>query len=50
MKINQFKNKLRKNITSFKIGGTYNIQNKTKKTSTQTYQKKYYLQVKLNET
>ena len=28
MKINQFKNKLRKNITSLKIGGTNNTQNK----------------------
>ena len=42
MKINQFKNKLRKNITSLKIGGTNNTQNKPqRKTPTYTHQKKY---------
>jgi hypothetical protein len=49
MKINQFKNKLRKNITSLKIGGTNNTQNKPqRKTSTHTHQKSMYLENYLN--
>ena len=40
MKINQFKNKLRKRINSLKIGGTNNIRNKPqRKTPTHTHQK-----------
>tara|TARA_B100000401_G_C52491286_1_gene570535 strand:- start:35 stop:187 length:153 start_codon:yes stop_codon:yes gene_type:complete len=40
MKINQFKNKLRKSITSLKIGGTNNTQNKAqRKTPNHTHQK-----------
>jgi hypothetical protein len=49
MKINQFKNKLRKNITSLKIGGTNNTQNKPqRKTPTHTHQKSMYLKNYLN--
>ncbi len=48
MKINQFKNKLRKNITSLKIGGTNNTQNKpTRKTLTHTHQKSMYMRNQL---
>ena len=48
MKINQFKNKLRKNITSLKIGGTNNTQNKHKrKTPTHTHQKSMYMRNQL---
>ena len=44
MKINQFKNKLRKSITSLKIGGTNNTQNKPQnKTPTHTHQKSMYM-------
>ncbi len=52
MKINQFKNKLRKNITSLKIGGTNNTQNKTqRKTPTHTHQRSMYMtnQLKLRK-
>ena len=43
MKINQFKNKLRKRITSLKIGGTNNTRNKTqRKTPTHTHQRIMY--------
>ena len=48
MKINQFKNKLRKNITSLKIGGTYNTQTKPqRKTPTHTHQKTMYMRNQL---
>lgn len=48
MKINQFKNKLRKNITSLKIGGTNNTQNKsTRKAPTNTHQKSMYMRDQL---
>ena len=48
MKINQFKNKLRKNITSLKIGGTNNTQNKPqRKTPTHTHQKSIYMRNQL---
>ena len=48
MKINQFKNKLRKNITSLKIGGTNNTQTKPKrKTPTHTHQKIMYMRNQL---
>jgi hypothetical protein len=48
MKINQFKNKLRKSITSLKIGGTNNTQNKlTRKTPTHTHQKSMYMRNQL---
>ena len=40
MKINQFKNKLRKRITSLKIGGENNTRNKPqRKTPTHTHQR-----------
>ena len=43
MKINQFKNKLRKRITSLKIGGTNNTRNKPqRKTPTHTHQRSMY--------
>ena len=49
MKINQFKNKLRKSITSLKIGGTNNTQNETqRKTPTHTHQKSMYMKNYLN--
>ena len=49
MKINQFKNKLRKNITSLKIGRPNNTQNKpTRKTPTHTHQKSMYMKNYLN--
>ena len=49
MKINQFKNKLRKNITSLKIGGTNNTQNKsTRKAPTNTHQKSFFIRIKPN--
>ena len=48
MKINQFKNKLRKNITSLKIGATNNTQNKPQsKTPTHTHQKSMYMRNQL---
>ena len=48
MKINQFKNKLRKRITSLKIGGTNNTQNKPqRKTPTHTHQKSKYIRDQL---
>ena len=48
MKINQFKNKLRKNITSLKIGGANNTQNKPqRKTPTHTHQKSMYMRNQL---
>ena len=48
MKINQFKNKLRKNITSLKIGGTNITQNKPqRKTPTHTHQKSMYMRNQL---
>ncbi len=48
MKINQFKNKLRKNIISLKIGGTNNIQNKPqRKTPTHTHQRSMYMRNQL---
>ena len=48
MKINQFKNKLRKSITSLKIGGTNNTKNKTqRKTPTHTHQKSMYMRNQL---
>ncbi len=48
MKINQFKNKLRKRITSLKIGGTNNTQNKRqRKTPTQNHQKSMYVRNQL---
>ena len=44
MKINQFKNKLRKRITSLKIGGTNNTQkNPQRKTPTHSHQKSMYM-------
>jgi hypothetical protein len=44
MKINQFKNKLRKGITSLKIGGTNNTKNKPRrKTPTHFHQKSMYM-------
>ena len=49
MKINQFKNKLRKNITSLKIGGTKNTQNKPQRnTPTHTHQKSIYMRNHMN--
>ncbi len=48
MKINQFKNKLRKSINSLKIGGTNNIRNKPqRKTPTHTHQKSMYMRNQL---
>ena len=48
MKINQFKNKLRKRITSLKIGGTNNTRNKTqRKTPTHTHQRSMYMKNQL---
>ena len=48
MKINQFKNKLRKRITSLKIGGTNNTQTKPqRKTPTHTHQKSMYMRNQL---
>ncbi len=48
MKINQFKNKLRKRITSLKIGGTNNNQNKRqRKTPTHNHQKSMYVRNQL---
>ncbi len=48
MKINQFKNKLRKSITSLKIGGTNNTQNKPqRKTPTHTHQRSMYMRDQL---
>ena len=48
MKINQFKNKLRKNITSLKMGGTNNTQNKPqRKTPTHAHQKSMYMRDQL---
>ena len=47
-KINQFKNKLRKRITSLKIGGTYNTQTKPqRKTPTHTHQRSMYMRNQL---
>ena len=44
MKINQFKNKLRKSINSLKIGGTNNTRNKLqRKTPTHNHQKSMYM-------
>ena len=48
MKINQFKNKLRKRITSLKIGGTNNTRKKPqRKTSTHTHQRSMYMRNQL---
>ena len=48
MKINQFKNKLRKRITSLKIGGANNTRNKPqRKTPTHTHQKSMYMRNQL---
>jgi len=48
MKINQFKTNLRKKITSLKIGGTNNTQNKRqRKTPTHTHQKSMYMRNQL---
>ena len=48
MKINQFKTNLRKKITSLKIGGANNTQNKpTRKTPTHTHQKSMYMRNQL---
>ena len=48
MKINQFKNKLRKRITSLKIGVTNNTKNKPqRKTQTHTHQKSMYMRNQL---
>ena len=48
MKINQFKNNLRKSISSLKIGGTNNTQNKPqRKTPTHTHQKSMYMRNQL---
>ncbi len=48
MKINQFKNKLRKSISSLKIGGSNKIQNKPqRKTPTHTHQKSMYMRNQL---
>ena len=48
MKINQFKNKLRKSINSLKIGGTNNIRNiPHRKTPTHTHQKSMYMRNQL---
>ena len=48
IKINQFKNKLRKRITSLKIGGTNNTKNKPqRKTPTHTHQKSMYVRNQL---
>ena len=48
MKINQFKNKLRKRITSLKIGGTNNTKNiPQRKTPTHTHQKSIYMRNRL---
>ena len=48
MKINQFKNKLRKRITSIKMGGTNNTQNNPqRKTLTHTHQKNMYMRNQL---
>ena len=52
MKINQFKNKLRKSINSLKIGGTNNTRNKPqRKTPTHTHQRSMYMrnQIKLRK-
>ena len=51
MKINQFKNKLRKSITSLKIGGTNNTKNKPqRKTPTHTHQISMYIRNQLKLT
>ena len=48
MKINQFKNKLRKRITSLKIGGANNTRNKPqRKTPTHTLQRSMYMRNQL---
>ena len=48
MKINQFKNKLRKRITSLKIGGANNTRNKPqRKTPTHTHQRSMYMRNQL---
>jgi len=48
MKINQFKNKLRKRITSLKIGGNNNTQNKAqRKTPNHTHQRSMYMRNQL---
>ena len=48
MKINQFKTNLRKSITSLKIAGTNNTQNKPqRKTPTHTHQKSMYMRNQL---
>ena len=48
MKINQFKNKLRKRITSLKIGSTNNTRNKPqRKTPTHTHQRSMYMRNQL---
>ena len=48
IKINQFKNKLRKRITSLKIGGTNNTKNKPqRKTPTHNHQKSMYVRNQL---
>ena len=48
MKINQFKNKLRKRITSLKIGGTNNTRNKPqRKIPTHTHQRSMYMRDQL---
>ena len=48
MKINQFKNKSRKSITSLKIGGTINTQNKPQRiTPNHTHQKSMYMRNQL---
>ena len=48
MKINQFKTNLRKKITSLKIGGANNTQNKHKrKTPTHTHQKSMHMRNQL---
>ena len=48
MRINQFKTNLRKSITSLKIGGTNNSQNKPqRKTPTHTNQKSMYMRNQL---
>ena len=48
MKINQFKNKLRKSINSLKIGDTNITRNKLqRKTPTHTHQKSMYMRNQL---
>ena len=48
MKINQFKNKLRKRITSLKIGGTNNTRNNPqRKIPTHTHQRSMYMRNQL---